>query len=380
MKKVIATPLRAISALALSLAASTSVGQVSPHEGWYQIEVLVFSRPLNSEERWPENINLDYPLNWEMLKDPEADYQQRLAAATAEAQALRETERLQSMSDQMQASAPADTQAYPAQSDASLSAASASSTLNAEPTGEVNTSSDEIVIDPAQALIDAVEPVDLARSERYRLPSQERNLNAVQQRINGQAGYRVLFHEAWRQYITGEDRAPWILIDGGDAYGEHRELEGSININVSRYLHIITDLWFTEFQINTGESRRQWPTLPENPLKRIERTSAAAESEFNSANSLVTNDLFNSTGNNQSLDTPSELDTLLADFLDAPYMPRQIYTLDQRRRMRSTELHYLDHPRLGLLIKILPYELPPEEVEEAELPATEAEQPATLLQ
>lgn len=185
-----------------------------------------------------------------------------------------------------------------------------------------------------------------------------RKLNALERRIDAQAGYRVLFHEAWRQYVTGEDQAPWILIEGGESYGDHRELEGSININVARYLHILTDLWFTEFQINTGQSHRQWPSLPENPLKRLERISA--QDSAPSAGLGITRKI-------RFDDSPeganNGLDTLLNDFLEAPYMPRRIYTLEQRRRMRSNELHYLDHPRLGLLIKILPYEVPAEEEE-----------------
>lgn len=31
-----------------------------------------------------------------------------------------------------------------------------------------------------------------------------------------------------------------------------------------------------------------------------------------------------------------------------------LYVLDQRRRMRSDELHYLDHPAIGLLVKVTP--------------------------
>ena len=33
------------------------------------------------------------------------------------------------------------------------------------------------------------------------------------------------------------------------------------------------------------------------------------------------------------------------------------YPLKQTRRMRSTELHYFDHPNIGMLVVIRPYEL-----------------------
>ncbi|MCP4042695.1 MAG: hypothetical protein GY731_12200 [Gammaproteobacteria bacterium] len=35
-----------------------------------------------------------------------------------------------------------------------------------------------------------------------------------------------------------------------------------------------------------------------------------------------------------------------------------VFRLQESRRMRSKELHYLDHPILGLLIKVTPFELP----------------------
>jgi hypothetical protein len=36
------------------------------------------------------------------------------------------------------------------------------------------------------------------------------------------------------------------------------------------------------------------------------------------------------------------------------------YPFEQRRRMRSGELHYLDHPALGILVLVEPRELPAE--------------------
>jgi hypothetical protein len=39
------------------------------------------------------------------------------------------------------------------------------------------------------------------------------------------------------------------------------------------------------------------------------------------------------------------------------YSVERTVNIKQRRRMRSNELHYIDHPLLGLLIKISPVEL-----------------------
>jgi len=45
------------------------------------------------------------------------------------------------------------------------------------------------------------------------------------------------------------------------------------------------------------------------------------------------------------------------------------YSLIQRRKMRSNELHYLDHPKLVLLVKVIPY-TPAEPILEASLEAS----------
>ena len=46
----------------------------------------------------------------------------------------------------------------------------------------------------------------------------------------------------------------------------------------------------------------------------------------------------------ETLDEPEQV--------DSAFLVRQIVTLKQSRRMRSGEVHYLDHPRLGVLIQV----------------------------
>ncbi|HEY9150800.1 MAG TPA: CsiV family protein [Gammaproteobacteria bacterium] len=53
------------------------------------------------------------------------------------------------------------------------------------------------------------------------------------------------------------------------------------------------------------------------------------------------------------------LETDLRLVEDAGYVPQdnqaRVYSLRQSRRMRSGELHYIDHPRLGVLALVTPY-------------------------
>ena len=50
--------------------------------------------------------------------------------------------------------------------------------------------------------------------------------------------------------------------------------------------------------------------------------------------------------------------------------------IDESRRMRSNELHYLDHPLFGMVIKITSYEAPALEIEKENLATKSAELPA----
>jgi len=43
----------------------------------------------------------------------------------------------------------------------------------------------------------------------------------------------------------------------------------------------------------------------------------------------------------------------------AAFTPRIVYHLHQSREMRSNEFHYVDHPALGLVVTVFPYEVPP---------------------
>jgi len=103
------------------------------------------------------------------------------------------------------------------------------------------------------------------------------------------------------------------------------ELEGQITIVLSRYLHTHANLVFRK------------------PASQAPRSGKADAAELQSA-SLGTqrNLLFN-------------------------------YALNEKRRMRSKRLHYLDHPEFGMLVLITPYDGPPAGQEPpAETPVTPA--------
>lgn len=175
----------------------------------------------------------------------------------------------------------------------------------------------------------------------YVLPVSERLLNNNVRDLERSNKHRVLFHSAWRQPVWSRDEAPSLLISGGDQYGEQTELSGSINLSVARYLHLNTNLWFTQFANNYGQEVAEWPTLPTPP-----------NSEDMNKEVFKTNQKVNLWDNNSV--SENEYDNILR----TPFVPEKVVLLQQKRRMRSKEIHYIDHPVVGILFYATPYELP----------------------
>lgn len=187
----------------------------------------------------------------------------------------------------------------------------------------------------------------LATADYYQLPLEQRLLNNNVRDLERSPAHRVLFHEAWRQQVWGVDEAPSLLLTGGRQYGDHFELEGSIQLSVARYLHLKTNLWFTEFHHNFGQQASDYPPLPAIPTRFVdEELQVAGDSALPSWDQL------------QLISNEYE------KILEQPYVRSRIITMQQKRRMRSKEIHYIDHPVIGILVYIIPYELPETEPED----------------
>lgn len=176
------------------------------------------------------------------------------------------------------------------------------------------------------------------------LDKEQQQLNRIANNILRQADFRPLFHKAWRQPLTDRKNSEQIIILGGEQFDQHYELEGTISISVERYLHITTNLWFSTFTSNVGDNENLWPVLPAIPV-----TQANTQSDT----TLENPDFFAAEPFSNSFSLGSEFQALTGN----QYSVERTVTLRQHRRMRSNELHYLDHPLLGLLIKITPYEI-----------------------
>ena len=107
-------------------------------------------------------------------------------------------------------------------------------------------------------------PKPLTRIEgEERFITSPNSLNSVNRRLSSNWGYRMLWHEAWYQQGISNEEAPWVMVQGGHFKHQRNELEGAFRLYLSRYFHLETNLWFTEF-------------IEEEALEQPERFNAEA--------------------------------------------------------------------------------------------------------
>lgn len=186
------------------------------------------------------------------------------------------------------------------------------------------------------------------------LPEQEYRLTREKNALsrNGQA--RVLFHQAWVQALDQAGNRP-VRITGGGTFGLHTELDGTIRMSLGRFVQLDADLWLSKFVNNSGQVPEMWSPLP------VSEEAAGSEE-------LVHQEEF--AGGQPALDAhqpapydeagaamgPFERAEVADQGVAAPFLVEQIVTLNQKRRLRLGELHYLDHPKLGILVLVQRHE------------------------
>jgi hypothetical protein len=280
-------------------------GGVSASETIYQVEMVVFERRTPSgDEVWPKNLVLEYPQPWQRLFNPQQEAERQRAADQANSLRLSD-EFLQTL---------------------------------AQESAQLQTGTDP---DPTQASeLSVPDPTTLPDFFAF-LPADKRELQKTRDALDRNQQLRVLFHETWRQPLGAVEKSPALILQGGNQYGDRFELQGYIHLGISRFLHLHTNLWFTHFAPNHGQIPEHWPNLPKVPV--------GLSSDANVADTAT-----GSAELSQRVPTSPESEDADVDLAQTPYIINQIVTLQQKRRLRNGELHYLDHPRLGILIKMTP--------------------------
>lgn len=287
-------------------------------ERWFQVELSVFSNEREAdrseENRSPERTQLGYPARLNRL--------QTLIDLLMIPELLDPTPATNTNGDE-----------FP---------------VTATDAAEISTS--DLANEPSAAeirteIIAATGPFPPSGGDTYRFPDSEReafvqlplsesDFQQTNRALERSAEHRLLFHGLWRQPMPDPGNETPLLVLGGQQFGDQHELQGSLSLhfNSSRDRVVIdADLWLAEFvRFQTEESQWRLPEIPATtpPLPRV--TSETAELEGN------------------------RIDETSAD-----YSITRVYHMKQSRDMRSNEFHYLDHPAMGIVVTVFPYEVPP---------------------
>lgn len=301
----------ALLALAAGGLAAIALAQAPPlasaEPPWIQYELIAFRPvdPLPSDESWPAEPLPDYPPQIGFLLE---------AGTPAHEAALRAREFEQSL-----------------QAEAGTAA------------------------EPGDALAAALPRLRLTGADTLLAPAAERIANSRE--------YRLLGHYAWRQPSPAADQAEHLLITGGNASGEHFELEGYVTLSRSRFLHVEATLWLNEL-LAPGTpppaGAVELPTLPEPQLP-------TEGSGLTDATPALDPAIAAPPGLEGMAATPAT-EVLAVE----PQLSRESIVLRANRRVAGNGIYYIDHPRLGLILTARPWDPdapPPNGEEGAPAPA-----------
>jgi len=129
-------------------------------------------------------------------------------------------------------------------------------------------------------------------------------------------------------------------------------------------LHIETDLWLNTFTSNIGLLETPWQLLPRRPSAQKHPTDWQEKNTEPGFDPLSESQA-QSLKSNRLTDSAQISEDALVELFGNQFSVERTVALRQKRRMRSNELHYLDHPLMGLLVKVTPYERPLPPIEDS---------------
>jgi len=194
--------------------------------------------------------------------------------------------------------------------------------------------------------------------------------------------YQVLFHESWVQPVPDERAALPIILDRSGDSQAWPELQGHIKLYLSRYLHLETNLWLNTDGAYLGNDNWSMPAPPWAPLSLILEQAPGEEllaGELAAAEVPAAETVPGVLAQDATATAPTAADGSFqddssgeeGDLVEEPRSPwRHAVLLRQKRRMRSTEIHYIDHPLLGVVARLMP--VSEEELDAMQTPVEEA--------
>lgn len=166
---------------------------------------------------------------------------------------------------------------------------------------------------------------DFLRDPHLQLSPEDSDFQQTNRALERSSEHRLLYHGLWRESVADPADAIPLFVQGGLQYDDQHELQGTITLrfNDNRDRIVIdSNLWLTEYSASADlENEWRLPAIPE-AMK-------------------------------------TDLDSLAMNEQSLQYGINRVFHMEASREMRSTEFHYIDHPAMGIVILVEPYEPPP---------------------
>ena len=305
--------------IAVSVSLLTAGTALAQDDRWFRVELLVFSHESGqTTEQWEPTPALSYPGAARFLINPktvDANLEQYPAASVVD--------EFGRQIITLPAEPGADNRSAPA----------ATPNEGLVPPTPIPTG-------PATPDVITAEQTQLLPTPFIALPAGQREFRGKAAYMQRSGRYRTLFHETWVQPVADQGRALPIVLDRSGDTGQWPLLQGSVKLYLSRYLHLETNLWLnTPGEYLPGVWRMPAPPLGPPSLIVVGLPEPELDDTIEEATDIIQEQ----------------------EVLGPVYPYRHAVLLQQARRMRSTEVHYIDHPLLGVVAKLTP--LTPEELE-----------------
>ena len=199
------------------------------------------------------------------------------------------------------------------------------------------------------------------------LNKSDRDLNDTVRALN-RRNYQVQFHQAWRFEATSKQQSQWVLLKAGENRAERYAIEGALRFYKSRFLHFETNLWKLIFS-DDGQAEVILPEIPKRPMTSDEAVLVSAMQFSNrylalSPKALQEPSLFQGALNGYNLQSIMPLfnaKQLIStndnhELKNTGYPIEAIWPIKQSKRIQEEEVYYIDHPQMGALVSIKPYE------------------------
>ena len=377
-----------LPALAL-LAAVANTPALAQDTRWFRVELLVFAnesteQPAGAEiaEQWEPTPTLAYPLASRFLVDTARVAQN---AAEFDGESLVDEYGRQIITFISDDTGIAGQRASDEAMNAPVDTPSAPVPVPPTPVYQEGTLPDS---GPAARETAMAKPLELPLPFVL-LPGNYRELRGKAALMERGGRYTLLFHETWVQAVGPENRALPIVLDRSGDTQEWPRLQGTINLFLSRYLHVQTNLWLNtagEYLPGTwqmpapplgppsliieeqglvdiataiGEMPQSSRPNAQNAADVLEVNASGADTARQSEALMASGLLTEETGDGLTAPYTNDPITGLAgeesvEVLSPIYPYRHAVLVEQTRRMRSNEIHYIDHPLMGVIIKFTP--------------------------